>query len=114
RSIAHTRGLQLARAQTAAVKAAGGIPIPIHHLAPHFRAMPDAMFSADGFHPSPTAYALAAQQLLFALCDALGEKIEGPRPQLPPPPDAPEVDDAHNRPSGVSRLWRRPSPAPFV
>ena len=112
RSLAHTRGLQLARAQTAAVKAAGGIPVSLHQLAPHIRAIPEAMFSADGYHPSATAYALVAQQLLFALCDALGEKTDGPRPQLLPPPDAPALDDAHNRPSGMSRIWRRPSPEP--
>ena len=75
RSLARSRGLQLARAQAAAVKAAGGVPVPLAHLlAPQFRATPELMFSADGFHPSPTAYALAAEQLLPVLCEALGEK----------------------------------------
>jgi lysophospholipase L1-like esterase len=74
RSLAHARGLQLARAQAAAVKAAGGVPVPLAHLlAPQFRVTPELMFSADGFHPSPTAYALAAAQLLVVLCDVLGE-----------------------------------------
>ena len=31
------------------------------------------MFSADMFHPSAAGYALAAKQLLPALCEALGE-----------------------------------------
>ncbi|AGL26557.1 hypothetical protein J113_07535 [Mycobacterium tuberculosis CAS/NITR204] len=56
----HTRGVRLARAQTAAVKAAGGVPVPLGHLlAPKFRAMPELMFSADRYHPSAPAYALA-------------------------------------------------------
>lgn len=49
RSLAHERCLQLARAQTAAVRSAGGVPVPLAQLmAPQFRATPDAMFSADG------------------------------------------------------------------
>ena len=75
RSLARSRGLQLARAQAAAVKAAGGVPVPLAALlARQFRAAPELMFSADGFHPSPTAYELAAEQLLPVLCEALGEK----------------------------------------
>lgn len=112
RSLAHTRGLRLARAQTAVVKAAGGTPVPLHPLAPHFRARPDEMFSADGYHPSAPAYALAAEQLLLAACDALGETIEGPTLQLPSRPAMPVLDGAHARLSVMSRLWHRPSPAP--
>jgi lysophospholipase L1-like esterase len=79
RSLAHARGSRLARAQAAAVKSAGGVPVPLAHLlAPQFRSTPELMFSADGFHPSPAAYALAAAQLLVALCDALGEDVESP------------------------------------
>ena len=44
-----------------------------------------AMFSADGFHPSPTAYALAAEQLLPVLCEELGEKNGIPTVELPSP-----------------------------
>ena len=74
RSLAHARGLQLARAQAAAVKSEGGVPVPIAHLlAPQFRATPEVMFSADGYHPSAAAYGLAAEALLVALCDALAE-----------------------------------------
>ncbi|ABL02956.1 conserved hypothetical exported protein [Mycobacterium ulcerans Agy99] len=48
RSLANTRGSQLARAQTAAVKAAGGVPVPLANLlARQFRAEPERMFSAD-------------------------------------------------------------------
>ena len=84
RSLAHSRGLQLARAQAAAVKAEGGVPVPLADLLAHqFRAAPELMFSADGFHPSPTAYALAAEQLLPALCEALGEKDGVPTVEPP-------------------------------
>jgi lysophospholipase L1-like esterase len=109
RSVAHTRGGRLARAQGAAVRAAGGIPVPLGHLmTPHFRAEPELMFSADGYHPAPAAYAVAAEHLLGALCEALGEKGASPTPQLPSLANDPVVGDAHNRLSVVSRLWRRP------
>ncbi len=86
RSLAHSRGLQLARAQAAAVKADGGVPVPLAALlARQFRAAPELMFSADGFHPSPTAYALAAEQLLPVLCEALGEKDGVPTVEPPSP-----------------------------
>jgi lysophospholipase L1-like esterase len=92
RSLAHARGLQLARAQAAAVKSAGGMPVPLAHLmAPRFRAAPEVMFSADGYHPSAAAYALAADALLFALCDALGEKIDRPVLDLPTESGPPEL-----------------------
>src|ERR1700761_8407327 len=77
RSLAHARTSQLARAQAASVRASGGVPVPLAHLlAPQFKTTPEIMFSADGYHPSPAAYALAANALLLALCDALGEKVE--------------------------------------
>ena len=37
------------------------------------------LFSADMFHPSAAGYALAAKQLLPALCNALGESIRRTR-----------------------------------
>ena len=56
------------------MKSEGGVPVPIAHLlAPQFRATPEVMFSADGYHPSAAAYGLAAEALLVALCDALNE-----------------------------------------
>ena len=112
RSLVHVRTSQLARAQAASVRAAGGVPVPLAHLlAPQFRASPEAMFSADGYHPSPAAYALAADALLQALCDALSTGDEDARPALPPSPPPP----AQSGLPVVSRLWRRPeagSPAP--
>jgi lysophospholipase L1-like esterase len=115
RSLAHTRGTQLARAQAAAVKAAGGVPIPLAQImAPHFRTRREQMFSPDGYHPAAPAYALAAEQLLVTLCQELGERIDGGARQLPataPPPSAPEPAIAHPRLDAVSRLWRRPSGA---
>jgi lysophospholipase L1-like esterase len=100
RSLARSRGLQLARAQAGAVKAVGGVPVPLADLlAPQFRAAPKLMFSADGFHPSPAAYALAAEQLLPVLCDALGEDVDVTTFQPPSPSGAsvPVLDTGHTR-----------------
>ncbi|HYY00658.1 MAG TPA: SGNH/GDSL hydrolase family protein, partial [Mycobacterium sp.] len=116
RSLAHARTSHLARAQAASVRAAGGVPVPLAHLlAPQFRATPQLMFSADGFHPSSTTYALAARALLAALCDELGETVDEPAPESPAPPPAPALGTAHSRRSVMPRLWQRPvpgSPAP--
>jgi len=69
---ARSLGIRLARAQAAAVSAAGGVPVPLADLlAPHFRNDPDVMFSEDRYHPSAVGYALAAEQLLVALRAAL-------------------------------------------
>jgi lysophospholipase L1-like esterase len=111
RSLAHARTSQLARAQAAAVRSAGGVPVPLAQLlAPKFRAAPTLMFSADGFHPSAAAYALAANALLLALCDALGEDVETTAPDVPPPASPPALGEGHTRLSVMSRLWRRPEP----
>jgi lysophospholipase L1-like esterase len=116
RSLAHARTSHLARAQAASVRAAGGVPVPLAHLlAPQFRATPQLMFSADGYHPSSTTYALAARALLAALCDELGETVDDPAPESPAPPPAPAPGTAHSRRSVMPRLWQRPvpgSPAP--
>jgi lysophospholipase L1-like esterase len=111
RSLAHARTTQLARAQAAAVKSAGGLPVPLAQLlAPKFRSARDLMFSADGYHPSATAYALAAEALLIALCDALGVEVESPAPDAPAPADTAVLGEDHTRRSVMSRLWRRPEP----
>ncbi len=69
-----TLGLRLARAQSGAVRSAGGVPVPLASLVnDEFRHSPDLMLSDDQFHPSAAGYALAASQLLPALCHALGE-----------------------------------------
>lgn len=108
RSLAHRRGVQLARAQAAAVKAAGGLPVPLGHLlAPKFRAKPELMFSADRYHPSAAAYALAADVLLGILRDALSEKLGIPTLQPPVPPATPTLDASRRRRIIVSRLWGR-------
>jgi len=107
RSLTHERCGQLARAQTASIREAGGVPVPLAQLlAPKFRALAEAMFSADGYHPSAIAYAHAADALLAALCDALGEKVERPLIALPAPPAAPTLGQRHTRLSVMSRLWR--------
>jgi lysophospholipase L1-like esterase len=116
RSLASTRGLRLARAQAGEVRAAGGVPVPLAHLlAPQFRDRHEQMFSADGYHPSPVAYALAAEQLLLAVCDALGEKIERPPLHKVSSPSSPVLVPGRPRESVLSRLWRAPArdlPAP--
>lgn len=84
RSVARNRGLRLARAQAAAVRAAGGVPVPLADLLrPEFLQAPELMFSEDRYHPSAAGYALAARQLLPALCDGLGEPAGGSAPSLP-------------------------------
>lgn len=114
RALAHTRGVRLARAQTAAVKAAGGVPVPLGHLlAPKFRAMPELMFSADRYHPSAPAYALAADLLFLALRDALTEKLDIPIHETPSRPGTATLEPGHTRHSMMSRL-RRPRPARAV
>src|SRR6195952_5825852 len=84
RFFARTLGLRLARAQAASVREAGGVPVPLADLlSPNFLQAPELMFSQDQYHPSAAGYALAAQQLLPALCYALGESVGGPVPELP-------------------------------
>lgn len=63
----------LAAAQTVAVVEAGGRTVSLGDLlGPHFAAMPEEMFSADRFHPSPAGYARAAAALLPSVALALG------------------------------------------
>jgi lysophospholipase L1-like esterase len=113
RSLAHARTSQLARAQAAAVRGAGGVPVPMAQLlATRFRTQRELMFSADGFHPSPTAYALAAEALLIAVCDALGVEAKDLAPDVLAPTSAPVLGAAHTRLSVMSRLWRRPVSGP--
>ena len=122
RSLAHARGSQLARAQAGAVRAAGGVPVPLAQLLDaDFRAKPEQMFYSDGYHPSAAAYALAAQHLLLPLLDALDEKIGAPTLPPPPPPDAAAIDRDQIRRGIMSRLWhvpplpgRQPGPRPPV
>lgn len=114
---AHTRGLRLARAQAVAVRAAGGVPVPLANLlASNFTHSPALLLSEDLYHPSAAGYALVADQLLPALCDALGESSRNLPPALP---SANEATDTGRRssPAIVSRLLRRHItgvPAPVV
>ncbi len=113
RAFTRTRGLRLARAQAAAVRAAGGVPVPFSDLlAPEFYKAPDLLFSEDMFHPSAAGYALAAKQLLPALCGVLGE-WDGDEAL-----ETGSADDTSllSRLGSVSRLWHRSTgvPAPIV
>lgn len=113
RSVARSKGLRLARAQAAAVRAAGGVPVPLADLVtPNFMQEPERFFSDDMYHPSAAGYALAANQLLPALRRELG--IDDPHEPLP-------WERKDNRPllarvGHLSRLWRRSTgvPAPVL
>jgi lysophospholipase L1-like esterase len=115
RMVARNRGLRLARAQAGAVRSAGGVPVPFSDLlAPEFHKAPEVLFSEDMFHPSAAGYALAANQLLPALCTELGVSTEDTEAALEQ--RAPEGSTLLTRIGGISRLWRRTTgvPAPIV
>ncbi|MDT5132961.1 MAG: hypothetical protein QOE41_2272 [Mycobacterium sp.] len=117
RWLTRTRGLRLARAQAAAVRSAGGTPVPLADLlAPEFLQAPELLFSEDQYHPSAAGYALAAKQLFPALCNALGEWTGGPVPELPWVSSAAEARTLRTRLRRLSRLWRPSTgvPAPIV
>lgn len=117
RWVARSRGLRLARAQASAVRAAGGVPVPFSDLlAPHFRKAPEVLFSHDMFHPSAAGYALAASQLLPALCNALGDFVGGVGPEEALESRSGDGTSLLARVGGLSRLWRRSTgvPAPIV
>ena len=116
RWVARGRGLRLARAQASAVRAAGGVPVPFSDLlAPHFLQAPELLFSPDMFHPSAAGYALAAQQLLPALDEALGEFV-GDQPVRAALESRTADEGSLLARLGLSRLWRRSTgvPAPIV
>ena len=84
---ARSLGLRLAAAQNAETRAGGGVPVPLGNLlTPHFLSEPERLFSEDHYHPSADGYALAASQLLPALCHALG--ISMPESSWAPSPGA--------------------------
>ncbi|MGW4718644.1 SGNH/GDSL hydrolase family protein [Nocardia sp. NPDC004260] len=73
RTVVQNWSVRLAKAQHVATTVAGGQPVRMGYLlAPEFRAAPELLFAADGFHPSAAGYELAAAQLLPALLEALG------------------------------------------
>ena len=95
---------------------AGGVPVPFSDLlAPHFYKAPDELFSPDMFHPSAAGYALAAQQLLPALCAALGEFV-GTEPAEAALESRSGEGSLLSRIGNLGRLWRRSTgvPAPIV
>ena len=116
RLVARTLGLRLARSQATVVRAAGGVPVPFSDLlSPEFLKAPEVLFSPDMFHPSAAGYALAASQLLPALCNQLGEWSADS--DVSPALESRTADTTLlARVRGVSRLWRRTTgvPAPIV
>jgi lysophospholipase L1-like esterase len=101
RLVARTRGLRLARLQAAAVRGAGGVAVP---------------FSSDMFHPSAAGYALAASQLLPALCNGLGELMSTQAAAPALESRSADTSTLLGRVGGITRLWRRTTgvPAPIV
>ena len=117
RWVARSRGLRLARAQAAAVRAGGGVPVPLADLlAPEFLQAPERLISEDHYHPSAAGYALAAQLLLPPLCQALGEWTGGPMPDQPLVSRAAEARTLRARLQRLTHMWRRTTgvPAPVV
>lgn len=117
RWVARGRGLRLARAQAAAVRASGGIPVPLADLmTPAFVVSPEVFFSQDMFHPSAAGYELAGKQLLPVLCHALQDRIGCTVPE--PPLQSRTADDSNllARVGAIGRLWRRTTgvPAPVI
>lgn len=121
RWVACLRGRRLAHAQETAVRAAGGIPVPFADLlAPEFHHAPDLLFSQDQYHPSAAGYALAANQLIPALCAALDlcpEQGDEPLVALPSALTTMDAVFCRTRLPAMSLLRRRPTtgvPAPVV
>lgn len=100
---ARSLGLRLATAQSTETRAAGGVPVPLADLlTPHFLSEPERLFSEDHYHPSADGYALAASQLLRAMCHALD--VDMPESSWVPLPDAsPEATPL----ARLNRLLRR-------
>jgi lysophospholipase L1-like esterase len=117
RFVTRNRGLRLARAQAGQVRSSGGVPVPFSDLlSPDFLKAPEVLFSSDMFHPSAAGYSLAAQQLLPALCEALGEWTTDSPPASALVSRTSDETNALARLTNVSRLWRRTTgvPAPIV
>lgn len=121
RWVARARGRRLAHAQAATVLAAGGVPVPLADLlAPEFQQAPDLLFAQDQYHPSAAGYALAANQLIPALCAALAlpaDESDDSLAVLPWTPTATSAVSRRTRLLAMSRLRRRPTtgvPAPVV
>jgi hypothetical protein len=93
------------------------VPVPFSDLlTPEFQKAPDVLFSPDMFHPSAAGYALAATQLLPALCSALGEGSGGRAVEPALEQRRPHPVALLARIGGVGRLLRRTTgvPAPIV
>lgn len=87
RAYARRVSRELARAQAAAVTAAGGRAVELGALlGAAFEAEPASYFSEDQFHPSATGYAACAAELLPACLEVLGlaaAPIDGAEPVAP-------------------------------
>lgn len=108
RAVVRSRGLRLAHFQAAAVRASGGVPVPLADLlSPEFLQAPEQMFADDHYHPSAAGYALAARLLLPAVAHALGEWTGGPIPDLPWVSAAAESQTIGARLRVLGQIWRR-------
>jgi len=71
RHIARHQARAFGQAQAAALRRTGALPVDLFTLLGMRFREPD-MFAADGYHPSATGYAAAADVLLPSACEALG------------------------------------------
>jgi lysophospholipase L1-like esterase len=111
RWIASAWSRALARAQDRAVRAVGGITVPLGNLvSPEFLHRPEELFSPDHFHPNGAGYSLATSALLAPLCAAAGAdaRVE---PGLVGEPGLAVV--APVEPSGPAARKRRPATGLF-
>lgn len=82
RTLVHSWSTRLARAQAGATRAAGGYPVRMSDLLGRdFRSTPEALFSADGFHPSAAGYELVAGHLLPAILREYSPRVSVRAPE---------------------------------
>jgi len=86
RTLGSRASRQLARAQEAAVVAAGGQAVSLARVVgPLFHAEPETMFAVDRFHPSALGYRRTAAALLPTLLRALEHQARDTAPPVLPP-----------------------------
>jgi lysophospholipase L1-like esterase len=72
RQLVGLRGRRVARAQTAAVRAAGGVPVDLAALTGAVFRADAGTLSSDGYHPSADGYRVWAHALMPAIREAIG------------------------------------------
>ena len=117
RWVARSRGLRLARAQASAVRAQAVFPFrsPTCWRRNSVR-LPSSCSATTCFTRRQPVMPWPHKQLLPALCNALGEFIDGTQPEDALEPRNAEGSSLLARVGNISRLWRRSTgvPAPIV